>query len=241
MKTKKRRNIFVYAVLILMAFIMVLPFVWTILTAFKTQSEALKVPPQILPSSWSPRNFTAVMEALPFLTFFKNTFLMVLFRVLGSVFFSAMAAYAFARLEFPGRNLLFGLVLLQMMVPRTDFYFTSIYDCQQAGLVKYNTGIGSSGYCKYLWNLFTQTVFYESAKGSGGSCGAGWVQCMENFLENYASPYKTRLGICSNLHSIICMERFDVAVDCKHVYRKNDIVIRVSKFNGTVFCGLSSV
>lgn len=121
MKTKKRRNIFVYAVLILMAFIMVLPFVWTILTAFKTQSEALKVPPQILPSSWSPRNFTAVMEALPFLTFFKNTFLMVLFRVLGSVFFSAMAAYAFARLEFPGRNLLFGLVLLQMMVPGQIF------------------------------------------------------------------------------------------------------------------------
>lgn len=121
MKTKKRRNIFVYAVLILMAFIMVLPFVWTILTAFKTQSEALKVPPQILPSSWSPRNFTVVMEALPFLTFFKNTFLMVLFRVLGSVFFSAMAAYAFARLEFPGRNLLFGLVLLQMMVPGQIF------------------------------------------------------------------------------------------------------------------------
>ena len=113
MKTKKRRNIFVYAVLILMAFIMVLPFVWTILTAFKTQSEALKVPPQILPSSWSPRNFTAVMEALPFLTFFKNTFLMVLFRVLGSVFFSAMAAYAFARLEF-----------------REEIYFLDLFYCK---------------------------------------------------------------------------------------------------------------
>lgn len=121
MRTKKRRNVLVYAVLILMAFIMVLPFIWTILTAFKTQSEALKVPPQILPSSWSPRNFTAVMEALPFFAFFKNTFLMVLFRVLGSVFFSALAAYAFARLEFPGRNMLFGLVLLQMMVPGQIF------------------------------------------------------------------------------------------------------------------------
>ena len=240
MKTKKRRNIFVYAVLILMAFIMVLPFVWTILTAFKTQSEALKVPPQILPSSWSPRNFTAVMEALPFLTFFKNTFLMVLFRVLGSVFFSAMSL-CLCQIRISGKKFTFWTCFTANDGSGTDFYFTSIYDCQQAGLVKYNTGIGSSGYCKYLWNLFTQTVFYESAKGSGGSCGAGWVQCMENFLENYASPYKTRLGICSNLHSIICMERFDVAFDCKHVYRKNDIVIRVSKFNGTVFCGLSSV
>lgn len=121
MKAKNKRNIIVYIVLILMAFIMILPFVWTFLTAFKTQSEALEVPPQILPSSWSFRNFEAVMNALPFANFFINTFLMVLFRVLGSVFFSAMAAYAFARLEFPGKNLLFGVILLQMMVPGQIF------------------------------------------------------------------------------------------------------------------------
>lgn len=121
MKAEKRRNMLVYFILIVMAFIMVLPFIWTILTAFKTQSEALKVPPQILPSSWSPRNFIAVTEVLPFGIFFLNTFLMVLFRVLGSVFFSALAAYAFARLEFPGRNLFFTIVLLQMMVPGQIF------------------------------------------------------------------------------------------------------------------------
>lgn len=121
MKAKNKRNIVVYVVLILMAFIMILPFVWTFLTAFKTQSEALEVPPQILPSSWSFRNFEAVLNALPFVNFFINTFLMVLFRVLGSVFFSALAAYAFARLEFPGKNLLFGVILLQMMVPGQIF------------------------------------------------------------------------------------------------------------------------
>lgn len=121
MKTKQKKHIGVYGILIIMAFIMVLPFIWTILTSFKTQAEALKVPPQILPSSWSFQNYEAVTKALPFATFFMNTFLMVLFRVLGSVFFSALAAYAFARLEFPGRNLLFGLVLLQMMVPGQIF------------------------------------------------------------------------------------------------------------------------
>jgi len=121
MKYKKRKNIPVYIVLIIMAFIMVLPFIWTILTAFKTQSEALKVPPQILPSSWSLRNFKAVLEILPFGKFFTNTFLMILFRVMGSVFFSALAGYAFARLEFPGKNILFAIILLQMMVPGQIF------------------------------------------------------------------------------------------------------------------------
>jgi len=121
MKHKNRKNILVYMALIIMAFIMVLPFIWTILTAFKTQSEALQIPPQILPSSWSLRNFKAVMEVLPFGKFFVNTFLMILFRVLGSVFFSALAGYAFARLEFPGKNALFAIILLQMMVPGQIF------------------------------------------------------------------------------------------------------------------------
>lgn len=117
MNSMKKKHFAVYLVLIIMAFIMILPFVWTILTSFKTQAEALKIPPQILPSSWSFRNYKAVCDVLPFATFFLNTFLMVFFRVLGSVFFSALAAYAFARLEFPFKNVLFMLVLLQMMVP----------------------------------------------------------------------------------------------------------------------------
>lgn len=121
MKTENKRHIAVYAVLSIMAFIMVLPFIWTILTAFKTQAEALKVPPQILPASWSPRNFVAVTKVLPFATFFANTFTMMFFRVLGSVFFSALAAYAFARLDFPFKNFLFAIVLLQMMVPGQIF------------------------------------------------------------------------------------------------------------------------
>lgn len=121
MKSKKGKRGLIYLVLVIMAFIMVLPFVWTILTAFKTQSEALKVPPQILPSTWSLRNFKAVVETLPFARFFFNTAVMVIFRVFCSVLFSAMAAFAFARLEFPGKNLFFTIILLQMMVPGQIF------------------------------------------------------------------------------------------------------------------------
>lgn len=121
MKMKNKKNAGVYLALVLMAFIMILPFVWSVLTSFKTQAEALRIPPQILPSSWSFKNYKAVSEVLPFATFFMNTFLMVIFRVLGSVFFSALAAYAFARLEFPFKNFLFAIVLLQMMVPGQIF------------------------------------------------------------------------------------------------------------------------
>ena len=121
MKAGKKHLIPVYIILAVMAFIMILPFVWTLLTAFKTQAEALQVPPRILPSSWSPRNFESVLQVLPFGKFFYNTFAMIVLRVLGSVFFSALAAFAFARLEFPGKKVLFTMVLLQMMVPGQIF------------------------------------------------------------------------------------------------------------------------
>ena len=53
MNSMKKKHVAVYLVLIIMAFIMILPFVWAVLTSFKTQAEALRIPPQILPSSWS--------------------------------------------------------------------------------------------------------------------------------------------------------------------------------------------
>ena len=110
-----------YVVLILGSIIMIFPFVWMILTAFKTQAEAMAIPPQILPSNWNFDNFVTALESLPFINLYVNTGLLILFRVLCAVIFSSMAGYAFAKLEFPCKNLLFGIVLVQMMLPSQIF------------------------------------------------------------------------------------------------------------------------
>lgn len=110
-----------YVVLILGSIIMIFPFVWMILTAFKTQAEAVAIPPQILPSNWNFDNFVTALESLPFVNLYVNTGLLILFRVLCAVIFSSMAGYAFAKLEFPCKNLLFGIVLVQMMLPSQIF------------------------------------------------------------------------------------------------------------------------
>ncbi|WMJ89740.1 carbohydrate ABC transporter permease [Anaerocolumna sp. MB42-C2] len=114
-------NLVVYFLLVLGSIIMVLPFIWSILTSFKTLSESLQIPPKILPDSWSFVNFTSVWNTLPFTHFFTNTFIMIAVRLLTSTIFSAMAAYAFARLDFPGKGILFLVVLLPMMVPSQIF------------------------------------------------------------------------------------------------------------------------
>lgn len=116
-----RSHIIIYALLTLGAVVMVFPFLWSVLTSFKSLTESLKVPPAILPKSWNLVNYKDVWDALPFASFFMNTMLMILLRIMFSTVLSALAAYAFARMEFPFKNLLFILVLMPMMVPTQIF------------------------------------------------------------------------------------------------------------------------
>ncbi len=120
-KKLKLSNMFIYFVLIVGALIMVFPFVWMILTAFKTNSEVLRVPPTILPANWNFDSFKEVLKLLPFGNLYRNTLLMILLRVLCAVTFSSMAGYAFAKLKFKGKNLLFALVIIQQMIPGQIF------------------------------------------------------------------------------------------------------------------------
>lgn len=119
--TKNVSTIVTYTALVLGSVTMIFPFLWMLLTSFKTQSEAMAIPPKILPSSWELTNFFTALQSLPFTNLYLNTGLMILFRVICAVVFSSMAGYAFAKLNFPGKNLLFGLVLMQMMLPSQIF------------------------------------------------------------------------------------------------------------------------
>ena len=110
-----------YAALIAGSITMIFPFVWMFLTSFKTQAESMAIPPQIFPTNWNFDNFAKALESLPFWNLYLNTLLLILFRVICAVVFSSMAGYAFAKLEFPGKNLLFALVLMQMMLPSQIF------------------------------------------------------------------------------------------------------------------------
>ena len=120
--SRKRMTVLIYAVLIISSLIMIFPFIWMILTSVKTVGESNAVPPVIFPREglqW--KNFVDATTSLPFLKLYLNTALMILFRVICAVAFSSMAGYAFAMLEFRGKKLLFGIVLVQMSLPSQIF------------------------------------------------------------------------------------------------------------------------
>ena len=127
MQSARARNIAskvaMYVVLIIMAFIMLVPFVWMILTALKTNQEAISVDPfYFLPEhGWHWENFGEVWQSYNFVLLYKNTLLMILFRVICACLTATMAGYAFGRLKFPLKNFFFALVLVQMMIPAQIF------------------------------------------------------------------------------------------------------------------------
>lgn len=106
-------HLFIY----ILAFFTVAPFVWMILTSVKDMSDIYVYPPQWLPSEFHFDNYSKVFSAAPFARYYMNSFFVAVVVTLGQLITCSMAAYAFARLNFRGRNALFLLFLGTMMIP----------------------------------------------------------------------------------------------------------------------------
>ncbi|MBV7505559.1 carbohydrate ABC transporter permease [Bacillus sp. sid0103] len=116
-----RKTFLIHFILIVGAVAMVLPFLWMILTSLKTYAESIHVPPVFIPKDFQWGNYKEVFGLLPFFKFMYNTIIITVLRTVGQLFLCSLAAYAFARIEFPGRNFLFLLALTVLMVPGQVF------------------------------------------------------------------------------------------------------------------------
>ncbi len=119
--------------LLLVAFAvgMVFPFAWMVLTAFKPESTIVKFPPQLWPTSWTVENFTNIWQRVPFGRFFLNSIVFAGGVTTISLLFDSMTAFALARLRFPGRDVIFLLVLIALMIPFQVIFiplFVTVHD-----------------------------------------------------------------------------------------------------------------
>jgi multiple sugar transport system permease protein/sn-glycerol 3-phosphate transport system permease protein len=93
------------------------PFFWMISTSLKAQGNVYLYPPQWIPNPVRWSNFEEVIDQVPFLTFAKNTGIIVFFVIIGTLLSCSISAYGFARLRAPGRNIILMAVLATMMLP----------------------------------------------------------------------------------------------------------------------------
>jgi multiple sugar transport system permease protein len=149
-KTSKRAKNFssaiVYTVLVLLGLSMLIPFLWMLSTSLMSELEVYQFPPKFLPSVFHWSNFAEAMTLQPFGRFFLNTIIVASVSVLGQLLFCSMAAYAFARLRFRGRDKIFSLYVGTMMIPAIVTIIPSFLL------------INSFGWMNTYWALFSPTL-----------------------------------------------------------------------------------
>jgi ABC-type glycerol-3-phosphate transport system permease component len=114
-----QRKLFTYIILIFGAFISLIPFLWMISTSLKSLGEALGT--RFFPSSIHFENYLIAWNRAQFSEYFLNTVIITAITLAGELTFSILAAYAFARIKFPGRDLLFTILLSTIMIPAMVF------------------------------------------------------------------------------------------------------------------------
>ena len=113
----KSMHIIIYIFIVLGALSMLLPFFWMLSTSLKTPGEAVAMPPVWIPKVFQFENFKKALSMAPFGRYFMNSLFVTIISAIGELLTTILAAYAFARLEFYGKNLLFILLISTMMVP----------------------------------------------------------------------------------------------------------------------------
>lgn len=138
MKTKKLNinHLIVHLILLAGVAVVVFPFLWMILTSFKTSGEAMKIPPTIFPEKFVTTAYhTIVSSAIPFGTVYMNTIISTVVTTIVQIAFCSMAGYAFGRIDFPFKNAIFVLILSVLMVPGQIFLIPQYQIIQKMGLL----------------------------------------------------------------------------------------------------------
>lgn len=106
-----------YILLFVMAAIVLLPIIWLYVSSFKSDADVISWPPSFWPQEWVFDQYKYVADAIPVLNMLKNTIIFAGSVTIISLFIDSLAAYAFARMHFKGKKILFNIILLTMMVP----------------------------------------------------------------------------------------------------------------------------
>ena len=110
-------HVVVHIILITGAIVFLTPFIWVISTSLKEASDTYQFPPEFIPDPVRWQNYPDALTALPFVTFFRNTIYLAFMRMIGLLLTCSMAGFAFGKLRWKGRNTMFFVVLVTLMIP----------------------------------------------------------------------------------------------------------------------------
>jgi len=107
----------IYVILLPLTAFVMLPFLWMLGSSFKPIGSGIRFPPQFIPNPWVFTNYPLVFQTIDFLGYTRNSLIVTLGAIIGELLSASLVGYAFARLRFPGRNVMFVILLATMMIP----------------------------------------------------------------------------------------------------------------------------
>lgn len=161
MRTSRTALTFGYVMLILITVLFIGPFLWLIRSSLMDLSQIFTMPPEWIPRPFRWDNFGRALTVLPFGTYFMNTFIITISVIVGTVLSSSVAAFGFARIDWPGRNLVFAILMSAMMLPGAVTLIPSFLGWQALGF--YDTFyplIVPAYFGGGIFNIFLLRQFY---------------------------------------------------------------------------------
>ena len=186
MHEKPIARVIFHFLLCLAAFVIAFPFIWMVLTAFKTQGEIF-ADLKFLPRSLQFSSFVEVQKMVPFVLLFKNTIIFVFGLLAVQCFTITLAAFAFARFDFPFKNLLFTLILLQMMIAPQTLVAPNYLTLKDLSLLDTILGIALP-YCASAMGVFLLRQAFRSIPVELEEAAVIDGACTEYYLWKIAIP-----------------------------------------------------
>lgn len=194
----------IHVILILAVALMIVPFVWEILASFKTNAEVSSLPPTILPDEPNVRGYGTFFDSVPFWAQFAVSAASLVMRVVGQVLVAALAGYAFARLRFPGRNVLFVIFLLMLMVPSQLFLLGQFEVIRDVGLLNTVPALAIPGIFSAFGTFLMRQAFITMPKEYEEAArldGAGPIRTFWSVMLPMARPMIAALAVLTSLYS----------------------------------------
>ncbi len=161
MKQIKIQKILFWLLLLVMTFIYMGPFLFSLSISFNAEQDVFSWPIKLLPEEWTLNNYKEVWQGLPFGTWLKNSAIITAVQTICNVFFASLAGFAFARLEFPGKNIIFSLFMASLMIPGIILLVPKFILLNEISLINTYGGLILPGLVSVV-NIFLMKQFFET-------------------------------------------------------------------------------
>ncbi len=202
--TRKHGHWLLYVILTLAVIAVISPFVWMVLGSFKDQGELLRSPPTWLPEDPSFDNYRELFDRLAFGTYFANSAIVAAVVTAGNLLFCSMVGYALAMLNFPGKRLLFVIVMGTLMIPGVVTFVPLFVLVANIGLVDTLPGL-ILPFLVAPFGVFLMRQFFlglpRDLLDAGRVDGASELRIFSRIFLPLAGPALATLGILTFLAS----------------------------------------